>query len=60
MSWVPKTFLPVEVVFGPSWWHKRHGLRFDRGFFYDPARRVRDEQRMRSILADISRSGFAT
>jgi hypothetical protein len=52
MSWTPKTFLPVEVVFGPSWWHKRHGLRFDRGFFYDPVRRVRDEQRMRRILAD--------
>jgi len=50
---VSRAFMPVEVVFGPSWWHKRFGICFDRGFFFDPNRRVADEQRMRSALADV-------
>jgi hypothetical protein len=52
MTFKSDTLLPVEVVFGPSWWHKRHGINFDRGFFFDPVRRVRDEQRMRQTLYD--------
>ena len=48
-----KTFVPVEVVFAPAWWHKRCGIAFDRGFFVDPVRRVSDERTMRSTLADV-------
>jgi hypothetical protein len=40
----------VDVVFHPNWWHKNYGLTFDRDFFYDPRRRVRQEQRMRQLL----------
>jgi hypothetical protein len=43
-------YLPVDVVFHPNWWHKHHGLAFDRDFFYDPERRVWQEQRMRGLL----------
>ncbi len=50
MSFTPKTFLPVEVVFHASWWHRHYGFRFDEGFFFDPTRRVEDERRMREIL----------
>jgi len=45
-----KTFLPVEIVFHPNWWHKRTGMTFDREYFFDPERRVNDEMRMRRIL----------
>jgi hypothetical protein len=48
----PKTFLPVEVVFHPSWWHRRYGLDFDESFFFDPVRRVESERVMRSALHD--------
>jgi hypothetical protein len=40
----------VDVVFHPNWWHKHYGLAFDRDFFYDPERRVWQEQRMRQLL----------
>jgi len=43
-------YLPTDVVFHPNWWHKNYGLTFDRDFFYDPARRVDQEQQMRSLL----------
>jgi hypothetical protein len=45
-----KTFLPVEIVYHPNWWNRVAGISFDRGFFFDPERRVRDEMRMRRIL----------
>ncbi|MFQ5855471.1 MAG: hypothetical protein ACE5LU_07520 [Anaerolineae bacterium] len=45
-------YLPVDVVFHPNWWHKNYGLSFDRDFFYDPKRRVWQEQRMRQLLYD--------
>lgn len=48
----PKSFLPVEVVFHPSWWHRHYGLQFDEGFFFDPDRRVEDERRMRVALSE--------
>ena len=50
MSLLPKEFLPVEVVFHASWWHKHYGFKFDEGFFFDPDRRVEDERRMRALL----------
>lgn len=42
--------LPVDIVFHPSWWHKNAGISFDEGFFYDPQRRVEDEQKMEQML----------
>lgn len=44
--------LPVDVVFHPSWWHKNAGISFDESFFYDPLRRVEDEQKMEQTLYD--------
>ena len=45
-----KTFLPVEIIFHPNWWYNETGITFDRGFFFDPDRRVNDEMRMRRVL----------
>ena len=50
MSISPKQFLPVEIVFHASWWHRHYAFKFDEGFFFHPARRVEDERRMRLIL----------
>ncbi len=46
----PKTFLPVEVVFHPSWWNKHYGITFDEAFFFDPAKRIESETKMRTAL----------
>ena len=43
-------YLPIDVVFHPAWWNKNYGLSFDEDFFYDPERRVSQEQRMRQLL----------
>ncbi len=48
----PRTFLPVEIVFHPSWWHRHYGFVFDEGFFFNPVRRVEEEQRMRRVLRE--------
>ena len=45
-----KTFLPVEIVFHPNWWHKETGMSFDRNHFFDPDRRVQDEMIMRMTM----------
>jgi hypothetical protein len=50
MGITPKTFLPAEVVFHPSWWNKHYGLMFDEAFFFDPAKRVESERVMRASL----------
>ncbi len=50
MAVSPRTFLPVEVVFHPSWWNKHYGLVFDEAFFFDPVKRVAAEQTMRDAL----------
>jgi hypothetical protein len=44
--------LPVELVFSPQWWHKQTGMSFDRDFFFHPARRVEDEEKMEQHLYD--------
>lgn len=44
--------LPVEVVFGPAWWHHHEGITFDEDFFYHPVRRVEVERRMEQVLYD--------
>ena len=43
-------YLHTDVIFHPNWWHKNYGLTFDRGFFYDPKRRVNQEKQMRELL----------
>ena len=50
MSLEPKTFLPVEIVFHPSWWNKHYGIKFDEQFFFDPCKRVENERAMRAAL----------
>lgn len=50
MPVTPKTFLPVEVVFHPDWWHRHYGLTFDEAFFFDPVARVQGERLMRTAL----------
>ncbi len=50
MSIEPKSFLPVEVVFHPSWWHRHYGIMFDEAFFFDPDKRVESERVMRAAL----------
>ena len=45
-----KTFLPVEIVFHPNWWHHEVGLSFDRDHYFNPDRRVDDEIKMRRVL----------
>jgi hypothetical protein len=46
------SLLPVELVFAPQWWNKNAGISFDRDFFFHPARRVEDEQKMEQLLYD--------
>ena len=50
MMKICSTPLPVDIVFHPSWWHKNAGITFDESFFYDPLRRVEDEQKMEQVL----------
>jgi hypothetical protein len=45
-----KKILPVDIVLSPEWWHKHEGISFDRDFFFHPARRVEEEQRMEKAL----------
>jgi hypothetical protein len=44
------TVLPVDVVLAPEWWHQHAGICFDRDFFFHPARRVEEEQKMERVL----------
>jgi hypothetical protein len=45
-----KKILPVDIVLAPEWWFKNTGITFDRDFFFHPARRVEDEQKMEKTL----------
>ena len=45
-----RTFLPVEIVFHPRWWHRHYGITFDESFFFDPVKRVESERAMRAAL----------
>jgi len=45
-----ETFLPVEIVFHPSWWNKHTGITFDEDFFYNPLKRVEAERKMEKEL----------
>ena len=46
----PDTFLPVELVFMPSWWHKHYRIAFDQSFYLDRETRIRNEQVMNRAL----------
>lgn len=48
----PKEFLPFELVFMPSWWHKHYGIIFDERFYLDKETRIRNEQSMNRALAE--------
>jgi len=45
-----KEFLPVEIVYHPNWWNHETGMKFDRGHFFDPVRRVNDEMIMKRTM----------
>jgi hypothetical protein len=47
-----KEFLPFELVFMPSWWHKHYGITFDENFYLDKETRIRNEQLMNQALAE--------
>ena len=47
-------YLHADVVFHPNRWYKNYGLTFDRGFFYDPTRRVNQEKQMRELKPTAS------
>ncbi len=44
------TLLPVDIVLAPEWWYRHTGITFDRDFFFHPARRVEEEQKMEKVL----------
>lgn len=46
------TFLPVEMVFNPRWWHQTTGISFERDFYFDPQTRVKNDVIMRKVLFD--------
>ena len=43
-------FLPVELVFNPSWWHNAAGICFDEPFYLDARTRIADDVTMRRVL----------
>jgi uroporphyrinogen-III decarboxylase len=45
-----KTFLPLELVFNPNWWHTATGISFDESFYLDAATRIRNDVTMRRAL----------
>jgi hypothetical protein len=45
-----KKYLPVDIVLAPEWWNKNEKITFDKDFFFHPARRVEEEQRMEKVL----------
>ncbi len=44
------TFLPVELVFNPNWWHTTAGISFDEPFYFDAATRIQNDVIMRRVL----------
>ena len=45
-----QTFLPVEMVFHPDWWHNEVGIVFDHGHYFDLERRVKEVMKMHRVL----------
>jgi len=46
----PDTFLPIELVFNPNWWHQAAGISFDEPFYLDAETRIRNDVIMRRVL----------
>jgi uroporphyrinogen-III decarboxylase len=46
----PDTFLPVELVFNPNWWHQTAGISFDEPFYLDAEMRIKNDVIMRRVL----------
>lgn len=45
-----ETFLPVELIFNPNWWHKTAGITFDEAFYMDAETRIQNDVTMRRVL----------
>jgi hypothetical protein len=45
-----KSFLPVELVFNPNWWHKTAGISFEESFYLDAETRIQHDVTMRRVL----------
>lgn len=43
-------FLPVELVFNPSWWYHTAGISFDAPFYLDAQTRIQNDVIMRRVL----------
>ncbi len=50
MNIQPDSFLPIELVFNPNWWHKTAGISFDEAFYFDAETRTRNDIVMRRVL----------
>jgi len=46
----PDSFLPVELVFNPNWWHEMAGITFEEPFYLDAETRIRNDVLMRRVL----------
>jgi hypothetical protein len=44
------TFLPVELVFNPNWWHNTAGISFAEPFYLDRRTRIENDVIMRRVL----------
>jgi hypothetical protein len=44
--------LPVDIVLSPEWWNKNAGITFDNDFFFNPNKRIEEEQHMEKVLYD--------
>ncbi|HZY43051.1 MAG TPA: uroporphyrinogen decarboxylase family protein [Anaerolineae bacterium] len=50
MNLKPDSFLPIELVFNPNWWHQTAGISFDEPFYFDAETRTRNDVIMRRVL----------
>lgn len=50
MTSKPNSFLPIELVFNPNWWHHTAGISFDEKFYLDAATRIQNDVTMRRVL----------
>ena len=44
------TFLPLELVFNPNWWHHTACISFDEAFYLDAETRIQNDVVMRRVL----------
>lgn len=47
---MPRSPIPVEVIFNPNWWFRNYGISFDERFYFDKDRRIENDLRMRRAL----------